>query len=96
VSEHGSNRNISKAKGVIVESGKVEAIDSTEKLFFEFLTDGGGKGEFGDLCFVHMDEFTDNKLGCTRGYDRCITRMRGKLEGNGSEGEIVSIGHDQA
>jgi len=96
VSEHGGNGNASKAKGVIIKSSEVEAINGAEKLFLEFLTDGGGKGEFGDLHFEDMDEFADNKLGCARGNDRCITGMSGKLEGNASRGKVISIGHDKA
>jgi len=94
MSEHGGNGDVSKSKGVIVESSKVEAINSTEELLFEFLVQGGSKGEFSNLSFEHTDEFTDNKLGSTGWNDRSVTRMCRELECNTGKCEVVSIGHD--
>jgi len=96
VSEHGGNGDIGKSKGVVIESSKVEAIDGTEELFFEFLTQGGSKGEFGKYRFEYVDKFIDNKLGSTCWYNRGITSMRRELEGNTSKCEVVSSGHDEA
>ncbi len=34
MSKHGGNRDIGKAKDVVIQGSKVEAIDSAEKMFF--------------------------------------------------------------
>jgi len=96
MSEHGGNGDVSKSKGVIVESSKVEAINSTEELLFEFLVQGGSKGEFSNLSFEHTDEFTDNKLGSTGWNDRSVTRMHRELEGKTGKLEVVGSRHDKA
>jgi len=66
------------------------------ELFFEFLVQGGSKGELGNLSFEYADEFADNKLGSTTWNYRSITGMRRELECNTSKHEVISIRHDEA
>ena len=96
MSEHGGNGDNSKSEGVIVKSSKVELIDGTEELFFEFLMQGGSEGEFGNLSFEYVDEFADKKWGSTGRNDRSITGMCRELECNTSKHEVAGIGHDEA
>ncbi len=94
--EHGGHKDAGKSEGVIVKSSKVEVIDGSEELLFQFLMQGGSKGEFGKFRFEHVDKFIDNKLGSTGWYNRGVTRMHRELEGNTGKCEVVSGGHDEA
>ena len=93
--EHGGHRDIGKSKNVIIESSKVEAVNGSEKLFFQLLAQGGSKGEFGKLSFEDMDKFAENKLVSTSRHNGSITRMGRELESNASKGEVVGSGHDK-
>ncbi len=93
--EHGGHRDIGESENVIIESGKVEAVNSSEKLIFELLMQGGSEGEFGKLSFEYMDKFAENKLVSTSWHNGSITRMGRELESNASKGEVVSSGHDK-
>jgi len=94
--EHGGHRDISKSKNVIIESSKVEAVNGSEKLFFQFLTQSGNKGEFSKFSFEDTDNFVGNKLISTSRHNGHITRMGREQEGNGSNGLVVNSGHDKA
>ncbi len=93
--EHGGHRDIGKSKNVIIKSGKVEVVNSNEKLFFQLLTQGGSKGEFGKLSFEDTDKFAENKLVSTSWHNRSMPRTGRELECDASEGEVVSSGHDK-
>ncbi len=84
--EHGGHRDIGKSKNVIIESSKVEAVNGSEKLFFQLLMQGGSEGEFGKLNFEDTDKFTENKLVSTSQHKMSITRMGRELESNASKG----------
>jgi len=46
VCEHGINSYIGKTKDIIVESGKVDAVNSSKDLLFDLFLDCYGSGEF--------------------------------------------------
>jgi len=94
--EHGGHRDIGKSKNVIIESGKVEAVNSSEKLFFQLLVQGGSEGEFGKFSFEDTGKFAENKLVSTSQHNGHITRMGRELEGNAGNGLVVSSSHDKA
>ena len=93
--EHGGHGDVGKSKGVIVEGGKVEVIDSSEELLFQLLAQGGSKGEFGKLSFEDMDKFAEDKLVSTSQHNGSITKVGRELESDASKGEVVSSGHDK-
>jgi len=76
-------------------SATVEVINGSEKLFFQLLSQGGSKGEFGKLSFEDTDKFAENKLVSTSWHNRSMPRTGRELECDASEGEVASSGHDK-
>jgi len=52
VCQHVGDADISKSKGVIIKGREVQAIDSIQDLFLEFLADSGSKGQFDEFGII--------------------------------------------
>jgi len=71
VCEHCSNRDIGKAKDIIIESGKVDTVNSSKDLFFDLFLNNCGSGKFLEGGIIEVCSFgmgssigTSCRLGC--------------------------------
>jgi len=69
VCEHCVNSDISKAKDIVIKSGKINAVNGSKDLFFHFLLDGSGSGEFLEGGFIEVCGFsTGSSIGASCMY----------------------------
>jgi len=80
VCQHVGDADIGKSKGVIIEGHEVQVIDGIQDLFFEFLVDGGSKGQFDEFSIVQADGFGNLELHGSGGMYGCRTRVCWQLE----------------
>jgi len=75
VCEHGIYRDVSKAKDVIIESGKIDAVDSSKDLFFDLFRNCCGSGQFFEYGVVEVCGFCTGGSICAGGMLRCRARL---------------------
>jgi len=90
VCQHVGDADVGESKGVVIEGYKVQVINGVQDLFFEFLTDGGSKGQFDKFGVLLADGFSNLELHGSGSMDGCRTRVCWQLECSSSEDKVFS------
>jgi len=96
VGEHGIYTDIGKAKDVIIESSKIDAINSGKDLFFDLFCNCCGSGQFFECGVIEVCGFCTGSSICAGGMLGCWARVHGELKLNTSKSCVGSVRHDKS